>query len=228
MSSVGRNLLTYMLRSEISNARMENFTVPSIRNWFSSKVSVKPRRALGGCVETAGRNLVIQIAGSNRQKLRRPNRDVHLRDRYVHFAVVEAVERLERPGRRTGVTSPRKPPGTNTEPRPSTRIRCSRCSRCVQFLRSTRRGQRHQHRPPEHLAPDTAQTLVSPSHTISTNIAIEATSSANLACEVRYRHASGDGNGDAGARSLANTPRMRVFLCDRRAKRPCVFARCVR
>ena len=36
MSSVGRNLLTYMLRSEISNLRTENFNVPSIRNWFSS------------------------------------------------------------------------------------------------------------------------------------------------------------------------------------------------
>src|SRR4029450_12204733 len=49
-------------------------------------------RLFGGFIETAWRDLVVQIAGSNRQKLRHPNRDVHLRPGYCHFAVVEAVD----------------------------------------------------------------------------------------------------------------------------------------
>ena len=47
--------------------------------------------------------------------------------------------------------------------------------------------------------------LVSRSHTSSTNIAVEATVSANLLVR-SARHVSGDGNGDAAARSLPNTP----------------------
>jgi hypothetical protein len=49
-------------------------------------------RLFGDCIKAAGRNLVIQVAGSHRQKLRYPDRDVHLRHRYCHFAVVEAVK----------------------------------------------------------------------------------------------------------------------------------------
>ena len=40
----------------------------------------KTWRVLCGFIEAAWRNLVIQIAGSNRQKLCRPNRNVNLCD----------------------------------------------------------------------------------------------------------------------------------------------------
>src|SRR4030095_7314551 len=39
-------------------------------------------RSFGDCIEAAWRDLVVQIAGSHRQKLRYPNWDVHLRHRY--------------------------------------------------------------------------------------------------------------------------------------------------
>ena len=97
-------------------------------------------RALRGGVESAWRNLVIQIARCNRQKPCCPNRDVHLGNRYLHFTVVKAVEFTETRSC-TGATKPRKPPGTNNEPRPSP------ASGAVvgrsTFLGRTRRGERH-------------------------------------------------------------------------------------
>ena len=49
-------------------------------------------RSFGDCIETTWGNLVIEVAGSNGEILRYPNRDVHLRHRHCHFAVVEAVD----------------------------------------------------------------------------------------------------------------------------------------
>src|SRR5688572_7177604 len=53
------------------------------------RVASRLRRQL---IEPAGRNRVPHIAGSNRQELRHPNRDVYLGDGCVHFADVETGE----------------------------------------------------------------------------------------------------------------------------------------
>src|SRR6476646_1089885 len=51
--------------------------------------SCRLRREL---IEAAGRNRVVHVAGSNRQKLCRPNREVHLPDRCFQVADVKSVE----------------------------------------------------------------------------------------------------------------------------------------
>src|SRR4029453_8481205 len=83
-----------------------------------------------GFRKAAGRHFVIQVAGSNRQKLRHPNRDVHLRHRYCHFAVVEAVEVQSDP---VSYRSDEPEKAAWHEDRASSlaRIRSSRCSRYV-------------------------------------------------------------------------------------------------
>ena len=131
-------------------------------------------------VEPAWRNLVIQIAGSNRQKLCRPNRDVDLCDRRVHFAVVEAVE--VQSDALSERSDSRLSKAAGHEDR-ATSIGCIRCagSRRLDFLGSTRRAQRNQTRPPEHLAPDAAQICESFAYRLQEHRA----SRSEPPCEVR-------------------------------------------
>ena len=214
MSSVGRNLLTYMLRSEISNARTENFNVPSIRNWFSSNVSVKPARVRRGCVETAWRNLVVQIAGSNRQKLRHPNRDVNLRHRCCHFAVVEAVDVQSDPVSYRS-DEPEKAAWHEYRATSIARIRGSRCTqvRLVPGQHTARPATPT--RSPEHLSQAAAQrSQVAAYHlhehrhrgNVSANLLVRSVPSRAVRWQRRCRRAI--------AREQA---RMRVFLRDCRA-----------
>ena len=64
--------------------------------------------------------------------------------------------------------------------------------------------------------------------TISTDIVIDATVTVRrTSLRGPYGHASGDGNGDAGARCLVNTPEFAFSLRSRR-RWVCGFARCVR
>ena len=94
-------------------------------------------------IEPACRNRVTHVAGSHRQELCRPNRDVNLCDWCLQFADVKPVEFeidlfLHRGAQHQ--------PGRGREERATSiaDIRCSRYSRCVDvFLGSTRRAQRH-------------------------------------------------------------------------------------
>ena len=185
---------------------MDNFSVASIRNWFSVECVCEAHRALGGCVESAWRNLVIQIARCNRQKPCRPNRDVHLGHRYVHFAVVKAVDVTETRSC-TGATKPRKPPGTNNEPRPSPASGAVGTSASwavhgtASDITPTTKALRTRYR----------ANVVSPRIAISMDSSSTRQSpSANLVAR-SDRHASGDGNGDAGAQFIVNTPEFAFF-----------------
>ena len=100
----------------------------------------EPRRKANALVETAWRDLVIEVTGSNRQELRGPNRQVNLCDWYVDVTVVKAV------GAQSDSLSyrsdyPEKAPG-HEERAPS--IDCSGRSRCLQFLGRTPRGKRYE------------------------------------------------------------------------------------
>ena len=117
------------------------------------------RRALRGCVESAWRDLVIQIAGCDRQKPCRPNRHVHLGNRCVHFTVVKTVEVDSDPFVYRSHQA-EKTPGHKHR---ATFIAQIRRSRYVDFLGGTRRGEPHgtDHQNPSH---QTAAKRCEPSH----------------------------------------------------------------
>ena len=213
-----------MLRSEISNRANGELHCP-----VDSKLVLLERvgetgRALRGCIESAWRNLVIQVAGSNRQKLCRPNRDVHLGDRYVPLRRSRSRRGLERPG----LVQERRARESRLARIPSHVHRAHQVQQ-VQQVRPLP-GQHTarpatSNRPPEHLAPDTAQTLrvpripsprTSPSRRTLRLREVRTVTRREMATAMPARDRS---------RTRQNCA---CFSSDRRAKRPCVFARCVR
>ena len=133
------------------------------------------RRALRGGVESAWRNLVIQITRCNRQKPCCPNRDVHLGNRYVSLRRSKTRRGLQRRGR--------------VQERPRRESPQARTTSHVHRLASSKAGgstswaahgaptdNRADHQNSWHKMPGKCCESL---HTISTNV-IEATSLRNL------------------------------------------------
>ena len=157
-------------------------------------------------IEPACRNRVTHVAGSHRQELCRPNREVNLCDRCLvrrcktHTVSDRSVS--------AGVLST-----TQDEARTARRVlrlQVPRWSRYVYFLGNTRCAQR-QRTDHQSARPDTAQTFDS-SHCIS----------------LRLWNLVGSRNGvNANVRSPSRTRQNCGFSAVSR-QRPCAFARCVR
>ena len=163
-------------------------------------------------IEPACRNRVPHVAGSHRQELCRSESGRQL------VRLVCPIRRC-RTRRQFEIDlllhrGAQHHPGRGREERAAS-IACVRQRRWVHFLGSTRRGERNDtdHQSTSHQIPG---KRCEPSHNHLHDVVIDATVTVRRTSLRGRGHASGDGNGDAGAMPREHA-RIGVFLCSRRA-----------
>ena len=164
-AGAGRNRRTYMLRRgdlELANGERHGPVDSKLVLLVAVGEASRLRRQL---IEPACRNRVTHVAGSDRQELCRPNRDVNLCDGCLQFADVEPVDFEIDLFLHRGV---QHQPGRGREERATSIADIGAQEQWVRLRfpgqHTARRAKSH--RPPKHFAPDTGPRC-EPSHTIS-------------------------------------------------------------